>query len=135
LLEKDGLISSLGLSGHKRFFEKESAIYYEGIDLSEKDKRILSFLRQRIPFLVIRYLLIRRRARMNDLTSSLGLSNSTLFHHISRMVEEGVLIRTWSGAGNGYNLAESDRTKDLYLLYRRSYEDEVDEFTDIWVRL
>ncbi len=134
-LEEEGLISSIGRTGYKRFFDCESAIYYERTGFSTGDKIIVSFMRQRIPFLIIRFLLIRISAKPMEIATSLGLKPSTLSHHLRKMVEGGVLEKVTKGEDKGYRLVDYERTKDMYLCNRRSYEDEVDEFTDIWIRI
>jgi len=135
-MEKVGLVSQLNDGQYTRYYPRDRVGTGAVTDtLSPDDKKIMAMLRQRIPFQVVLYLLKNGSARHGELVPLMGVSASTLSHHLNKLVRRGIITKTRSGEDRGYRLTDEYRIARLLMDYRPPPGSIVDGFLEIWEEL
>ena len=129
-LAKHDLVSFQMEGEYKRFYPR----YHPGdpeakAALDESDKKVLAFLRQRVPRAVILRLLETESGRHRDLSDATDVSPSTLSHHLRRLVQAGILFQA---PGRVYQLVNPRRAARLTATYEIATEDQVETFLRVW---
>ncbi len=123
-LAKERLVVERKEGGYTRYFPERG--------LGEEERKVLSFLRQETPRLVILFLLDSPGARHGDILRSLDISGATLTHHLKRMVAGGVLVELHE-SGTRYRVAKPDEARRMLVTYRQSFFDAVvDQIVAAW---
>ena len=128
-LAKHGLVSFTMDGEYKRCYPRYAAGDAESkAALDDMDKRILGFLRQRVPRAVLLRLLEVEEAPHKDLLGVAGVSPSTLSHHLRKMVLAGLL----ESAASGYRIVDPLRVARLSVTYDIATPDQVEAFQRVW---
>lgn len=132
-LEKYELVAAINDEQYRRFYPKDRLGSDVKTDaLSADEKRIVALLRQRIPLQIVLFLLKKGSAQHKEMIPLMGVSASTLSHHLNRLVRRGVVIRTAAGEERGFRLADEGRTARLLLHYEPPPGTLVEGFIEIW---
>lgn len=126
-LEKLGYVSTLHVSGRKRYFPRRGRDAGEVVD--RRDKPLLSRLRHPVSLLLVLQLLEQGPASLTDLASTAEVSPSRAHYHLERLEEAALVGR--AEEGREYVLHEPDRVRDLLLEYG-PLRDQVEGFLDLW---
>ena len=129
-LEKHDLATSAMDGEYKRFYPR----YPVGDPgarpaLTGREKGILGFLRQRVPLLVMSYLMERESALHREILEKVPVSASTLTHHLKKLVGAGIVARDEE---RGYRVADGRETARLMVTYLLATPDQVDTFVRVW---
>ena len=122
-LEKNQAIISMKDEGYKRY-------YVEGVEVDRDDRKILSLIRQDIPFKIVSLLLKKPVLKHKEIASNLRISPSTLSYHLNKLVKQGVIDLCRYGSDKGYII----RNKRVLMKFLLRYEmhTAIDSFKDIW---
>lgn len=126
-LEKGGYVSTLHLSGRKRYFPRRGRDQGEMVD--RRDKPLLSRLRHPVTLLLALQLLEQGPAALGELSAAAEVSPSRARYHLEKM-EKATLVGRDDG-GRAYALQDPERVRDLLLEYGPP-RDQVEEFLDLW---
>ena len=129
-LEKHGLVTSAMDGEYKRFYPR----YPVGDSgarpaLTDREKGILGFLRQRVPLLVISFLMERESAPHREILEKVPVSASTLTHHLKKLVGAEVITRDEE---RGYRVAHGQGIARLMVTYELATPDQIDTFVRVW---
>lgn len=129
-LEKHELVSHSMDGEFKRFYPRSVFGDASAVPaLEDADKRLLAFLRQRVPRSVLLRLLEVEQSFHRDLLEAAQVSPSTLSHHLRKMVQGGVLLWT---SERMYRVADPRRAARLSVAYDIATADQVDVFLRVW---
>src|SRR6266540_1213653 len=93
-LEKHELVSSAMDGEYKRFYPRYAIGDAAARPaLSHEEKLALGFLRQRVPLMVISFLMEREAAPHKEILHQVPVSASTLTHHLKKLAAAGVVVR------------------------------------------
>lgn len=133
-LEKRGIISSTEDSQFKRYFAKDEMGAEQRRDLiSHMDKPLVSMLRQPVPFKIVILLAESGVMTHGELTKLLGKSPSTVSHHLSKLLEAKMVIKT--DDGRAYRLAEPSRIEKILVAFNPQPLTLSNGFLEIWENL
>lgn len=125
-LEGRGLLASSKEEYHKRYFVAGS--------VPREQRRLVRFLRARVPRAVLVALLEEPGLGHGSLAARVGVSPPTLSYHMARLGREGVVARERAGAEVRYRVAEPERVVDAMVLFQRTLMDAaVDRFLASWL--
>jgi predicted transcriptional regulator len=131
------------LQYHLRNLEQEKLIigrkdgeytryYIVGI-VTERDRFLLQFLRQRPVRHAFILLLEAKKANHKQISLKIGLSPATTSWYLSKLVDAGLVAKKKSGREVFYQLVEPKEISRVLLTYRASFLDEVvDRFVAIF---
>jgi len=114
---------------------KEGAykVYYLRGVVGAKEKRVLPFLRQRIPRRIILHLLLTMVSAHRDIMTAVKVAASTLSFHLKKLVARDVISVEIEGRERRYSLLDHETVADAVLSYEPSFEDELaDRFVSTW---
>mgnify|MGYP002398971774 CR=1 FL=1 len=101
--------------------------------VTERDRQLLQFLRQRPIRHALLLLLEKKRANHKQISLKIGLSPATTSWYLSKMIEAGLAAKSKSGREVFYSLVDPREISRVMLTYRASFLDEVvDRFADIF---
>jgi len=127
-LERAGLLSVQLEGNRKRYFARGA--------VDEKDRRLLSLLRQDVPRKIVMDILLAGKRSFQELLDKFGKAKSTLSFHLSKFSESGYLSVERVGKENVYTLSDPDRVAKALIAYRETFMDEaVDRFAEAWLEL
>jgi len=127
-LEEAGLVSVQMEANRKRYFAKGA--------MDEKDRKLLSLLRQEVPRRIAMEILLAGRRSFAELLESFGKAKSTLSFHLSKFAESGYLAVERVGKENIYSINEPDAVAKALIAYKETFIDEaVDRFAEAWLEL
>lgn len=131
-LEKHELVSASMDGEYKRYYPRSvPGAADERPALSDAQKQILGFLRQRVPLRILAFLMERESASHKEILEKVPVSPSTLSHHLKKMQIAGVLDRV-EGGDRGYRVAEPKAVAHLMTTYELATADQVDTFLRVW---
>lgn len=122
-LEKNNAIVSIKKEGYRRYFIKDE-------DVDNKDKQILSVVRQEIPFKIVVLLLKHRTLKHKDLLNNFDIAPSTLTYHLTKLVKKGVIEVNKYGDEKGYTI--KNRAKLIKFIIRYDIDSVIEGFADLW---
>jgi predicted transcriptional regulator len=128
-LEKREFVYSLQDGQYKCYFPNE-AIGADGSTFSAPDKRIVSLLRQRIPFRITLLILKNGTMAHREIVHSIRKSPSTVSHHLEKLVAAGVISK--SGNSSEYSISDSSRIERILLRFNPLPASLTDGFLEIW---
>lgn len=132
-LEKYGIVAGISDEQYKRFYPKDPLGAEQKTDvLSADEKRIIALLRQRIPLQIVLFILKQGNAQHKEMVPFMGVSPSTLSHHLNKLQRRGILVKTAAGDERGYRLANEAQIARLLLHYEPPPGTLVDSFAEIW---
>lgn len=132
-LEKYGIVTGITDEQYRRFYPKDPIGADRKTDiLSSEEKRIIALLRQRIPLQIVLFLLRNGSAQHREMVPVMGISASTLSHHLNKLLRRGVLQKSTSGDERGYRLSNEGHIAKLLLHYEPPPGTLVDSFVEIW---
>lgn len=114
ILQKSGKVRSRKVNLYRR--------YYGASILGEKEEIILAFLRQETARDILIYLIEHQYATQSDLARFKQFSSPTIWRHMSRLIEAGIV----DGAKDGKNIVytiRADHNKLLHIL--KSYHPSI----------
>ena len=127
-LEEAGLVSVQLEANRKRYFARGA--------MDERDRILLSLLRQEIPRRIAMELLLAGKRSFAELLESFGKAKSTISFHLSKFADAGFLAIERKGKERVYSITEPDRVAKALIIYRRTFVDEaVDRFAETWIEL
>lgn len=128
-LEKNNIIIAIKEEGgyYKRFYIKEHGL---GI----RDKRILALLQHESLLKIVLILIKNPRIKHKELSETLGISPSTLSHHLARLVDNEILETHSYGREKGYALKDKDEILRIIKKYELHIELRfvIDAFKEMW---
>lgn len=128
LMEKKGLIRSESDGYIKRYFPAEK--------FRQRDRRIVSFLRQPSPRKILMHLLVNGSSSFQALMNAAGISKSTLSYHLKKLTGMGIVLAQRMEREIFYSVENPDEVANLLITLQESLEsDAVDSFVDIWKKL
>lgn len=122
-LEKNQAIISVKDEGYKRY-------YVEGTDVDSDDRKILSLIRQEIPFKIVSLLLRNPVLQHKEISDNLNISPSTLSYHLNKLVKQGVIDVRKYGTEKGYVV--SNKRILMKFLLRYEMHTAIDNFKELW---
>ncbi len=132
-LEKYGIVTGISDEQYRRFYPKDPIGAVEKTDvLSSDEKRIVALLRQRIPLQIVLFIMKKGSAQHKEMVPVMGISPSTLSHHLNKLQRRGVLLKTSAGEDKGYRLANEGQMARLMLHYEPPPGTLVDSFVELW---
>jgi len=127
-LENAGLVSVQMEANRKRYFARGA--------IDEKDRRLLSLLRQEVPRKIALEILSSGKRSFAELLASFGKAKSTLSFHLSKFSDAGYLTIERVGKESVYSITEPERFAKALIAYRETFVDEaVDRFAEAWLEL
>jgi len=106
--------------------------YIVGV-VTERDRFLLQFLRQRPMRHALVLLLEKKRANHKQISVKIGLSPATTSWYLAKLVEAGLLAKKKEGREVFYALVDPKEMSRTFLTYRASFLDEVvDRFAAIF---
>ncbi|WP_340820782.1 winged helix-turn-helix transcriptional regulator [Methanolobus sp. WCC4] len=125
-MEKKGLVSILRDEQFVRYFVKDR-------ELSDNDRMILSFLRKKACRHILMDLMEEPGMNNKGISSSVGLSPSTVSWHLNKMVASGVVSKTVHGRESNFEVVDPETVAGLMISYKGSFFDKLlDNFIDMW---
>ncbi len=132
-LEKYGLVTGILDEQYKRFYPRDPLGAEQKTDmLSAEEKRIVALLRQRMPLQIVLFIFKNGTVQHKDMVPIMGISPSTLSHHLNKLLRRGILVKSSSGKERGYRLANEGQVARLLLHYEPPPGTLVDSFIEIW---
>lgn len=124
-LKKRGLIIEEKDRGYSRF--------YVGGKLDEREKELLSFLRQGTVRRIIFFLVEHPNSNHKRITEKMRLSPSTVSWHLKRLTEAEILKNIRRGRESYFKVSNPDLIIKVLISYRESFIDRlVDKFIESW---
>lgn len=131
-LEKHDLITSSMDGEYKRFYPRSTPGRSDvQAALTERERRILGFLRQPVPLRVMNFLMEREEATHKQILEQVPVSPSTLSHHLKKMQAAGIIDRG-SPRDRGYRVVDPREVARLMTTYELATADQVDTFIRVW---
>ncbi len=129
-LEKHELVTSAMDGEYKRFYPRYAVGDAEARPaLSEREKLALGFLRQRVPLMVVSFLMEREAAHHKEVLGHVPVSASTLTHHLKKLANAGVVVKDMD---QRYRVADGREIARLMVTYDLATPDQVDAFVRVW---
>jgi predicted transcriptional regulator len=131
-LEKYGLVTGVMDAQFKRFYPRDpigSGIQTDRFSIEEK--KVMGVLRQRIPLQIVLLLLKEGTVRHKDMLPLMGVSPSTLSHHIGKLLRRNVIRRT----EEGFMLTDPEGTVRLLMKLEIPPGSLSDAFARVWEEL
>ena len=131
-LERHELVSSTMDGEYKRYFPRSMPGDAAARPaLTDMEKRILSLLRQPVPFRILAYLMERESATHKEILDHMPVSASTLSHHLKKMTTSGVVARP-PAAERAYAVTDPRLVARLMTTYELVTAGQVDTFIRVW---
>ncbi|SFM68984.1 winged helix-turn-helix transcriptional regulator [Methanolobus profundi] len=125
-MEKKNLIYSIKDEQFIRYFVRDK-------ELSADERMILSFLRKKACRHILIILMEAPGANNKAISSSVGLSPSTVSWHLNKMVASGVVSRVVHGRESNFNVPDPETAAGLMIRYKGSFFDRLlDNFIEMW---
>jgi len=121
-LQKNDLVVIEKKDGYNRCFAKGK--------IGEKDKKLLSILRQKYPLAIIMFLLTNPFSRFKEITGDIDLSPSTLSYHLQKLVDKGIV--EFEIIKNVKRYLVKDKKYIIQLLVRYKPHKLIDDYEDMW---
>src|SRR6266542_2954784 len=99
--------------------------------LTDGEKQVLAFLRQRVPFRVIAYLMEQEAGTHKEILEQVPVSPSTLSHHLKKMQVAGLIDRA-APEERGYQVTNPKAVARLMATYELATPDQIDTFLRVW---
>ncbi|HLE96211.1 MAG TPA: ArsR family transcriptional regulator [Candidatus Thermoplasmatota archaeon] len=134
VLEREGVLSSLEVGRYLRYYPREQGERFLRDVLSPEEKRALAMLRQRVPLAVAVELLVNGERTHGQLTTAVGVSPSTMTHHLKRMTQVGVVQQAREGREVHVSLVRPEQVRELLKKYEIKpdlADTAVDVFEDV----
>lgn len=136
LLERHGIVTAITEGQYKRYYPKDQiGSELKRDSLSQEEKRTVALLRQRIPLQIVLFLMKNESAQHKDMLPAMGVSASTLSHHLNKLARRGIITKTSTGDDRGYRIANEAQTARLLMNYEAPPGTIVDSFIEIWEEL
>jgi len=125
-LQKKHLLRNVKEGKFVRFYS------IRGKQLGE-DQKLMNVLRQNSLRKIIVFLIQKKKASNSIISRNIGLSLSTTFWHLNKLVKEGVIEKKQKGGKAFFIVSEPDRIATLLKSYQRGFLDNlVDNFVEVW---
>lgn len=121
-LEKLGLISSDK--------EKNEVLYYIPKKIDEFDKKIISLIKQDVPFKIIIYLLLNPNSSHINICRYLRRHPETIGFHLKKLMDTDIVICIPNGRERYYKVKNEDTIIDLIYKYKDSCFDDTLDYLD-----
>lgn len=108
--------------------------YYSirGKQLGE-DQALMNILRQDSLRKILLFLLQKKRATNTVIAQNVGLSLSTTFWHLNKLVSSGIVRKKQANGKTRFEVADKERIASLLSTYKSSFLDSlVDSFVEVW---
>lgn len=110
--------------------------YYTEGKVGSRDKKVLAFLRKKVPREVLIYLMLNPDSRHKDIKNELKVSGSTLSFHMKRMIKKGVIEEDEEGGTKKFRVKDPEAVSRMLIRYKKSFMDDlVDSFTETWMEM
>jgi predicted transcriptional regulator len=108
--------------------------YYGKMEVSEKNKKIFSVLRQEIPRKIMIYLIFLHEdfASQNEISEYLGKHPTTISFHLNKLIEVGLVNRITKGKEIKYRINYEHEMYDFFIKYNKSILDGIIPFALNW---
>lgn len=107
--------------------------YYPADEFDPDDRTVMNALRRKYSRRIVAHLVAEGPLTTSELSERLDRSPSTLSWHLSKLVEAGLVEKERRGQSVDYSLADPQRARYLYTVYRRSFTDKlVDRLLGLW---
>jgi predicted transcriptional regulator len=132
-LIKNDFIYVVKEQNYSRFFCKESEEKNKSTsNLSNRQKKILHFLREDISLSIILFILRKKSVTHKHIRNELNKSGSTLSYHLNKLVEAEILIRNHTGNEKGYRLKDREEVIKTMIMCGIKLPNQVDGFISTW---
>lgn len=110
--------------------------YYPAKNYILKNRKTLALLRQEQPKKIVQLVLTLGNLSFQQLNAELGVSKSTLSHHLKKLTGEKLLVAEKVEREVYYRAIDPDQLVNIIILMDRGSENDVEErFADIWKSL
>ncbi|MEM3852273.1 MAG: ArsR family transcriptional regulator [Methanomassiliicoccales archaeon] len=129
-LERHGLVTGIMDAQFKRYYPRDPLGAKSKTDtLSSEQKRIVALLRQRIPLQIVLYLLNKGNARHKEMVPLMGISPSTLTHHLNKLLRRNVIEKV---GDEGFRLVDAAGIARLLMTYSPPPGTLSESFAKLW---
>jgi predicted transcriptional regulator len=104
------------------------------MEVSEKNKKIFSVLRQQIPRKIMLYLIFLHEdyTTINEISNYLDKHPTTISFHLNKLMEIGLVKRSQFGNEVRYKVNYEYDLYDFFIKYNKSILDEITPFAINW---
>jgi predicted transcriptional regulator len=125
-MQKKNLISAEKDEQFIRYFTRDK-------ELSENDRKVLSFLRKKACRHILITLMENPSLNNKDISLSIGLSPSTVSWHLNKLVASGIVNKTINGRESNFEVKNPEEIAELIITYKGSFFDRMlDNFIEMW---
>lgn len=125
-LEKNGMIRKEKMGKFVRYYA-----YTKTWEQEEKD--VLAILRQSNIRHILIFLIEKKRANAQQVSTNVGISPSTLSWYLKQLMEKGIIVQTKRGRFRFYRVTDSAKIVKYLIMHKTSFLDEiVDRFISAW---
>jgi predicted transcriptional regulator len=121
-LEKNDLINVVKKDGYNRCFPSGK--------LGEKDRKILSILRQKNPLAIIIFLLMHPYSKFKEILDNVDVAPSTLSYHLQKLIKKDIL--EFEVIKNEKRFLIKDRKYVIQLLVKYKPYSMIDGYEEMW---
>jgi len=114
-LINDGYITQKQNGRYSRYYVKNA--------VGEHEKKMISLIRQEIPYRILLLLFLDPNASQTQLGEYLDRHPTTVSFHMDKLIELGMIEESSSGNHIKYRLKNPERISDLVLKYRKLFHD------------
>jgi len=130
-LEKRELVYSLQDGLYKRYFPKDAIGESKRKDLiSSPDKRIVSLLRQQVPFRITLLILKNGPMTHGRIVESIRKSPSTVSHHLDKLMKAGVVSK--NEGKSEFTVSSPEKIERILLQFNPQPANLTEGFLEIW---
>lgn len=132
-LGREGLVSVRFQGGYKCCFPTRWSAPLSA--LTDREKLLLSLLRQPVPRSILLHLYLEGPTRPTDLAGAVGTSGPNLSYFLKRLEGANSVIREGQGLTRVVRLSDPPQVHQLLMLYAPLPESTIDRFVRFWAEL
>jgi len=113
---------------------KENLKKFYSVELDEKDKKVLTALRQKTIREIVLTIMEKSTVNYELLEDRFGLPRSTLYYYLKILVDKDILVRDKIGYQSLYKVKDEERVIKILITYKSTFLDKlVDKVLNTWI--
>ncbi len=106
---------------------------YYSIQEKDTDTKIMNLLRQNQVRIIVLFLIDRRRATLNAISSATEMNSSTTIFHLKKLINAGIVKEETVKELTFYFILEKEPLMKILIIHKKSFLDSlVDNFVKLW---